>query len=163
MASLYDLDKEMLAVIEIAEQEAVNNDGEISEVTVKALEQAEMAYADKVENVVKYIKNLNAEADAINNEIAILKDKKVRALKKVESLSEYLGACNAVGFSCTAGEVKSRTSKVVKVDPVIALEDKYTRVKTEREPNKIALKEALEAGEVIEGVKLVDSVKVSVK
>ncbi len=161
MKSLYELSLEMIEIIEQAEQEAINNDGEISEVLASAIEWKSSTYEGKIENTIKYIKNLEAEAEALKAEKARIAHRQKVAENKAERLKKYLGDCNAVGFSCVAGEVKSRTSKVVEVLPLVDLADEYLRYKSE--PNKSVIKKALEDGIEIDGARLIDSVKVSVK
>ena len=161
MSSLYELSKGYRELLAKSEAEAINSDGEISEVTVSLLEASELAISDKIENSIRYYKNLIAEADALKAEKQKLQHREKIARNKAERLVKYLSDCDAVGFSCAAGEVKSRTTKVVSVDEFTDLSAEYLRVKSE--PNLVALKDALKKGVEIDGVKLVESVKVSVK
>lgn len=125
------------------------------------------ALTDKVEACGVVMLELDAESSALDVEL-----KRLQARRKVieagrERLAEYVKRCLVV-----AGErkvkgvrltVSLRSSTSVQVEtPAEQLPDALRRTKTVVEPDKAAIKAALEAGTAVEGCSLVtrDSVQV---
>ncbi len=117
-----------------------------------ALDQLEMARNEKIENICLFIKDLNAEAKALKEEEAAMKARRTASEKKADSLKDYLQQMLAgEKFKTARCAVSYRKSDGVVVSDQNALPDEYIRRKVIEEPDKVALKEALKAGEEIPG------------
>lgn len=156
---------EINAALEAAYDAAVDPDtGEIiNEAAAQALDNLSMAKDDKIENIALWIKNLNAEADAINAEKKKLAARQAAAENKAESLKRYLsGALAGEKFKTARVAISYRKSESVQIDEGAKLPlELMTTPKPV--PNKTAIKEALKAGEVIEGVCLVTNNNIQIR
>lgn len=79
--NLYQINAEIMNLIDF-------ETGEITDFA--ALDELMMKKNDKIENVALYIKNLTAEVEAFNAEIAALTERRDQKKKRAESLSKYL-------------------------------------------------------------------------
>lgn len=163
--TLYSINEKLKEIIEIAEQEAINADGEISEATALAIDKAELSRVEKAEAVIAIIKNNEAQALAHKNEA-----NKQKALQKtceatVKRLKKYLLDCECSNIETVFGKTYERRSEAVEiVDPFFDIETVDARfVRNKPELNKTACKEALLNGEKIDGIEIVENVTVVVK
>lgn len=130
------------------------------------LHAVEAEAAEKIEATALYLRELDAEAKAAKDEADRMKARAEALEKKSETLKHLmLEVLPAVG-----GKVKTpsvtvfiRTSKAIEVADGVTLPDAFVTVRTTTTPNKTALKEAIEAGADIEGVRLVERESVQIK
>ena len=163
--NLYELNQNFNNLIEVLEN---TEDENLKELIKNSMDQLALETNEKIENIIKYIKNLEATATALETEVKRLNDRKIRTLKKVENLKNYLK-----DFTNTLDSKKYNTGifniSIRKNAAAIIIENEFLvpseYVKTEiiRKVDKIALKEKLKAGEVIEGVKLQQSESIIIK
>lgn len=151
---LYEIDN---AIMECVDEET----GEV--VDIDRLNALEMERDAKIESVCLWKKDLEAEAKAIGEEIKRLQERKRADENKAESLKSWVGyALSGAKFKTPKVSVSYRKSTSTEFDgDVNTLPDKYCTIK--REVSKTALKEALDAGEVIEGARLVQKESVIIK
>lgn len=158
MASLFDIDKAIMdweMVVDESTGEILNYD---------ELDNLKMAREQKVENIALYYKNLVAEAEMVKAEKNNMADRQKRLENKAESLKKYLAyALQGEKFSTPKVAVSYRKSKSVEIDDGAELPKAYVKVEEVRKPDKKMLKEALEGGEKIDGVRLVEKQNLSVK
>ena len=130
-----------------------------------ALHAVEAEAAEKIEATALYLRELDAEAKAAKEEA----DRMIARVKSMQKRSDYLKsmlleALHATGKVKTARvSVSIRTSKAIEVADGVTLPDAFVTVRTTTTPNKTALKEAIEAGADIEGVRLVERESVQIK
>ena len=156
--TLYEIDKALTDF----EFEVDEETGEI--LNASDLDELQMARQDKIENIGLYIKNLEAEKEAVKHEKDNFADREKKLGKKIESLKGYLGyALQGQKFSTPKVAVSFRKSESVLVKDECLVPDKYCEFTTVRKPNKTNLKKALKDGEEIMGVELVEKQNVSVK
>lgn len=130
-----------------------------------ALHAVEAQAAEKIEATALYLRELDAEAKAAKEEA----DRMLARVKSMQKRSDYLkamllNALHATGKVKTARvTVSIRTSKAIEVADGVTLPDAFVTVRTTTTPNKTALKEAIEAGADIEGVRLVERESVQIK
>ena len=130
-----------------------------------ALHAVEAQAAEKIEATALYLRELDAEAKAAKEEA----DRMIARVKSMQKRSDYLKsmlleALHATGKVKTARvSVSIRTSKAIEVADGVTLPDAFVTVRTTTTPNKTALKEAIEAGADIEGVRLVERESVQIK
>lgn len=158
MATLYEIKEAIL-----------NFDYEIDEETgeilnVDELENLEMEWNEKIENIACWSKNLRSDGKAIIEEGKNQIGRGNKYLKKADSLDAYLAsALNGKPFSTTRCEISFRASEAVDVLNDALIPDRYCRYKTSREPDKALIKKALKSGEIIEGAVLKQKKNISVK
>lgn len=122
----------------------------------------------KVKNIVLYIKNLTAEAEAVKQQKMNFARRQARLEKRVESLKDYLSRNLAAGEKYNAPEFTLgwRKTESVEVSDIHLLEadgfDEYLTYKAP-EPKKADIKKALKAGKTIPGCSLVASNKIQIK
>ena len=80
MGSLYDLQMEIL--------ECVDENGELLD--IEKFEQLNMEIEKKIEGLCLWVKNLDAEAEAIKEEVKTLKDRQARKENKAASIRKYI-------------------------------------------------------------------------
>lgn len=156
--TLFEIDK----AIQDFEFEVDEETGEI--LNPNALEELEMAREQKIENVGLYIKNLEAEATAVENQEKIFADRKKRIRKKIEGLKGFLGyALDGQKFKTDRVEMSFRKSESVLVKDEYLVPDNLCDFTMVRKPNKTAIKSALKNGEEIMGVELIEKKNVQIK
>ena len=153
---LYELTADLLALQEMLE------DNVEEQVLLDTLEGVQGEYEIKLESYCKVIKNLEADMDALKNEVKRLTDKRKVLENNVDRLKK------AMFDSMKATETANVKAGVFKVSiqrnggklPVIITDNVDTTklpdnlVVVTRKPSIDSIRELLEAGEVIEGFKL---------
>ena len=117
------------------------------------------AAAEKLEGTACYVRELKAEADAIKAEEERLAKRRKALENKSERLKNYMmPALEAMGGKVKGvmASVRIGKSQAVTVFDLDALPDAFKRVVTKVDPDKVALKKALKAGEDIPGAALED-------
>lgn len=156
--TLFEIDK----AIQDFEFEIDEETGEI--LNPNALEELEMAREQKIENVGLWIKNLEAEATAVENQEKIFADRKKRIRKKIDGLKGYLGyALDGQKFKTDKIEMSFRKSESVHITDEYLIPDDYKIFTVVKKPDKRIIKEALKKGKDIMGVELVESRNIQIK
>lgn len=122
--------------------------------------------ASKIEATCLYLREDDADLDALKAEIDRLKARYESGKKRHDYLKRLtLEALHAVGGKVKTLEVTAsiRHTKAVVVDEGTTLPEAYTTVKTTISPNKAAIKAALEAGAAIEGCRIVENESLSIR
>lgn len=149
---------EINAALMQAYDDAVDQEtGEIIEnEAYKAIDGLQMALEEKTENVLLWIKNLQADAEALKKEKLAFADRQARAEAKIESLKKYVGeVLDGQKFQTPRVSASWRKSEAVEyVGNVFALPENYIKY-SDPTVDKTALKNALKNGEEIEGARLV--------
>lgn len=156
--TLYEINSEMLNLID-------EETGEVLD--YERFVELNLARDEKIENIGLWIKDLKAEASALKAEKDALAKRQKTAENKAERLTNYLQMMlEGEKFKTARLSVSYRTSKAVEVDDrfvdwAVRFGEEYLRFK-EPEVDKVALKEALEKGEVPHAA-LVERVGVVIK
>lgn len=141
--------------------------GEIlSEVNLQYLEELQMAFDDKVDNICCLIKNMDAEVKAFKTEEANLKKRRMAKENASQRLKDYLKAIlNGQKFESVRSKISYRSSKSTEVDMDLFMNNKDydLYVKTEITPNKTAIKKALEDGKELIGAEIVENQSMIIK
>lgn len=162
MATLYEIND---AYIDAFNRAVDPETGEIMDEDAWAeFEQLTLDRDTKIENTALFIKNLRSDAEAYKAEKDSFAKKQKAAENTAENLKKYLQRIlNGEKFKSTRVSVSHRKSEVVEISiPVIDLPEEYLRYK-DPEPDKTALKEALKAGAVIDGVELIEKQNLLIK
>lgn len=156
--NLYEIKQEFEKVIE----ECVDMEtGEIINPT--RLDELNMVLTDKRENVALYIKNLSAEAKAIDEEAKNLTNRKRVLNNKVEGLKKYL-ADNLEGhkFETAKVVVSFRKSEQLEIKSTEHIPAEYL-ILQEPKIDKVALKNSIKQGAVINGVQIITKQNIQIK
>ena len=141
--------------------------GEIlSEVNLQYLEELQMAFDDKVDNICCLIKNMDAEVKAFKTEEANLKKRRMAKENASQRLKDYLKTLlNGQKFESVRSKISYRASKSTEVDMDLFMNNKDydLYVKTEITPNKTAIKKALEDGKELIGAEIVENQSMIIK
>jgi hypothetical protein len=143
--TLYQLNEQIQKAIELGFDPET---GEILDET--ALEQLQMDRDEKIENICLFIKDLKAEAAALDAEKKNLDSRATVAKRKSDSLSRYLQAMlDGEKFKTSRCSVSYRKTQAVNVTDQSMIPKEFIRIK--EEPDKVSLKEALKEGYEIPG------------
>lgn len=156
--NLYEIKQELEKAIE----ECVDMEtGEIINPT--RLDELNMVLTDKRENVALYIKNLSAEAKAIDEEAKNLTNRKRVLNNKVEGLKKYL-ADNLEGhkFETAKVVVSFRKSEQLEINSTEHIPAEYL-ISQEPKIDKVALKKSIKQGAVINGVQIITKQNIQIK
>jgi len=152
--NLYQINEEIMNCLD-------EETGEI--IDENKLEELQIAFDEKVENIGCWIKNLLAEAEAIKQEKLKLADRQKAAENKATSLKNYLA--NALGgskFNTPKVAISFRKSTSVAITSLIDIPNEYLKFK-EPEVNKTELKKAILAGKEVKGAELIESQNIQIK
>lgn len=157
--TLYEIDQNIMSLL--------NEDGEITD--PEAFDALQITRSEKLEGIACWIKNLNADIKAIKDEEERLKERRIHLVNKVSSLSGYLEhALNGEKFSTPRVAISYRTSSAVEITDNVAFVDwakSYdpSLLHIKAEPNKTAIKNALNGGMEIPLAQIVERKSMQVK
>ena len=156
---LYEIDNAILECIDMETGEIID---------AEKLDALNMERDAKIENVVLWIKDLKAEAEAIKAEKLALAERQKVAENKVESLKKWVAyALGGQKFSTAKCAVSFRNTESVEVteEGLEALMKEHDELLTYKapEPNKKAIKDAIKDGLSVAGVQLVQNVSTIIK
>ena len=157
---LYEIDSAILECIDLETGEIIDTE---------RLDALNMERDAKIENVVCWIKDLKAEAEAIKAEKQKLAERQKVAENKAESLKKWLAyALDGKKFSTAKCAVSFRNTESVEITPegLEALMKEHDELLTYKapEPNKTAIKNAIKNdGLNVAGVQLVQNVSTIIK
>ena len=163
--NLYELNQNFNNLVLVLEN---TEDENLKELIKNSMEQLALETNEKIENIIKYIKNLEATATALETEVKRLNDRKVKTLKKVDHLKNYLkdftNTLDSKKYNTGIFNISIRKNAAsVIVDNEFLVPDEFCKTEVIRKVDKVALKEKLKAGEVIEGVKLQQTESIIIK
>lgn len=154
MANLYEINEQILNCVDMETGEIID---------VDKLQELQLAFDEKVEGIACWIKNLISDAEAIKVEKNILAEREKACKNKAESLKNYLqSALAGQKFKTAKVSIYYRKSKSVEVADVAKIPEEYLKY-SEPEVRKTDIKKAIEAGEVFEGVELVEKQNIQIK
>lgn len=135
-------------------QEVASADGEITDEQLKRLDILECAKEEKLDNCGKLIREWQANLEAVDAEVARLKNRAAALERAIERLKEYVGGCLGVGNKCKTKLFSWywRESARVVVDDPSMLPREYQRLKIEA--NTPELRRDLEIGAEVHGARL---------
>ena len=163
--TLYDINKDIEETLNSLLNSMDPETGEVDEAYVHQLEDLNIQKDEKLESIGCYIKNLEAEAEAIKKEEEALKQRRQSAERKAERLAQYITeqlggekwSCPRVAFSFRKSE------QVTTVEDESLIPDEYCTIKTERKIDKKKIKEAIKAGIEVRGAWLTEKINLQVK
>lgn len=163
--SLYSINEAIYAALD----DGCIFDEETGEIIFDAdsLDELEAMHNDKLEAVALYVKGLEAEAAAIKAEEKTLAERRGIKERKAARLRRYIAeSMQAVGstkLETSRVSLGFRRSEVVEIIDAAQLPAGFVKVKTTEQPDKVAIKKALKAGEAVAGAVLVECQNLQLK
>ena len=157
--TIYEIDQRLTSLVDEETGEIMDYD---------AFESISMDRDKKIEGMINWYKDLSADAMKIREESRKLRDRQSALEKKAARLQEYIQkALNGNTFQTATCEVKYRKSKSVELEDnfvewAIANNDSLLKYKAP-EPDKTAIKDALQNGAEIPGAMLVEKSNIQIK
>jgi len=143
---LYEIEQ---AILECIDDET----GEI--IDFERLNQLVLDRQTKIDNVICWYKQLNAEALAIENEVKMLKERQNQKINKSESLKHWLAmALNGAKFESSRNVVTWRKSDEVSITNETKIPVEYKVEKVEISISKAEIKKAIKDGIIVDGAEL---------
>jgi replicative superfamily II helicase len=146
------------------------SEGELTPELEQALIINETELKEKAVNYAYVIKQLGYEVNAVAEEIKRLQDLKKRNEKAIERMETAISkAMQLYGIDKVDSSFiklsfrKSESVEIVNEAQLAQLSDDFMTIKTTRTPNKVKIKDALKAGEVVEGAVLVTNFNLQIK
>lgn len=159
--NIFEIKDEIRAIWDNAELDEETGEMVIDTEALKALQMAE---DDKVEAMALLYKESDYREKALKEEVKNLQARIKREQNAKESLKGLITyALEWRKFTTSKVSVSYRKSERVEVDDVDSLPQDFKRVKTTVEADKVALKEAIKEGEIIDGVRLVQVISTQIK
>lgn len=155
--SLYEIDSRIQGIIDSI-YNSVDENGEVGEIDFTELEQLQEDRKVKLENIALYIKNTEAEANAIKEEELKLKARREKLENKADRLRTLMitsmTAANEPELATPRCHAKIKESKRTQILDIKQIPDEYINIKypePEINPDKKAIKKAIEAGKTVAG------------
>lgn len=156
--TLFNINK---AILEF-DYEIDEETGEI--LNAEALDALQLAREEKIEGVGLWIKNLQAEAEAVKKEKDAMAERQRRLEKKAESLKDYLAyALQGEKFSTPRIAMSWRKSESVLIPDEALLDDRFVNITMIKKPDKKLIKDTLKAGREVPGAELVTKQNLQIK
>ena len=159
--SLYEISADFLKALDGLEVET----GEIT--NFDAVEALNAQFEDKAESVACYIKNLTAFVADLKTEEATLAARRKTAERRVDSVKKYLTSCmESVGkdkVETAKARISFRKSVQVQIEDEAALPADYVTTTVTKNPDKTAIKKAIQGGQDVTGASLVEKRNIQIK
>jgi hypothetical protein len=165
MATLYEIDKAILSVIENGFQV----DMETGEILFDCddLINLQADREKKIEGCACYVKNLQAEVDALKAEETELATRRKAKEKRIEQMKRYIAASMNIfempDFETPKCSLKFRKSTALEITDETRLPSNYVNEIITYKPDKAKIKDALKLGAIVTGCKLVERKNLQVK
>jgi hypothetical protein len=163
--TLYDINEMYAKCLDEANAYGEEHGGETDPALEMKLEALGMARESKIENCLRYIKNISAEAEAVELEKKRLASRQVTIENRIEWMKKYLGAVVGVGnkIKLACGTIGWRPSTSTEIIDSTAIPAKYKSEKIEISIDKKAIKADIEAGQDVPGAKLNQNNNIQIK
>jgi hypothetical protein len=165
-ATLYEIDSIYGQLLADCRASAEENNGEIAPDLAMRLDAVEMQRDIKIENTLKYQKNESAIAVMLMHEIDALESRLKSHENSANWAKQYLAAIVKPGekLEYGSGRISWRKSTSVNVLDAGKIPAEFQRIIPERkEPDKIAIGDALKSGKAVEGAELVEKQSIQIK
>lgn len=135
--------------------------GEI--IDIEKLDQLQMDRDVKIENTALFIKNLLSDADQIREEEKKLAERRKVCENKANSLKAYLSRyLSGEKFKTPRVSISYRKSESVDIKDISSIPGDYLKIK-DPEPDKTAIKAAIKAGKIVDGVEIVVNQNIQIR
>lgn len=165
MRSLYEINNDFIQVLE----NGFLVDEETGEITFQedALNDLDLEFSQKVDNIACYIKDIESLNQAIKDEKKALDERLKVNDRKVENLKKYVSSSLKMRdmnkLETARNKITFRKSKSVNVINESLLADEYFTEKITKAVNKTAIKKAIESGLTVDGAEIKENRNVVIK
>jgi len=161
--NLYQIENEYLQLSEML----IESEGELTPELEQALEINGNNLKNKAVNYGYVIKQMEGNVDLIDAEIKRLQAMKKSRVNAAELLKETIKTAMLM-YDLNTIEIPTlklsfRKSESIEIINEAQLTEQFTTTKTTVTPNKVAIKEAIKNGEVVEGAVLVTNLNLQIK
>lgn len=140
--SLYEINEKILNFRYEIDEET----GEI--LNIDELDNLNLAFDEKIENLCLYAKSLRAEASAIKTEEKNLKERREAKERKADNIEDYIARnLNGRKFETPRVKVSWRKSESVEILNEDAVPDSFLDIQVVRKPMKAEIKKRLKEAE----------------
>lgn len=161
---LYEISREYEDIL----TELYDDEGEVNQQALMKLEENELAMEKKAIAIASFIKNMDAEREAIDSAKKAMSERERRYKKRIDELEGYLlsnmerRGVNLI--TCAYFDIKLKKCPVsVDIHDEKLLPEEYKRVKTEVLPDKIKMKEEMLVGVLIPGASLKHNLRLEIR
>ena len=164
--SLYEIDSRIRAIID-GIYDAADEDGVVEEIDFTELKQLQEDRKTKLENIALYIKNTEAEAEAIEAEEDKLAARRKKLENKAKRLREYI--INSMKenkdepLKTARCEVRIKDNEKTDITDLDSIPEEFIKVKVEKNPDKTAIKKAIKAGQTVPGAQIIINTTLTIK
>lgn len=167
MATLYEIDKNIEAIMDRMFEEVDEQTGEVKAEIVDELKNLQEAREEKLDNLGAFIKNLTSDVEAMKAEKDIL-DKRIKTKqKKIEWLKSYVAsdliANDQAKFESSRVVFSFRKSVSVSIPDETKIPKKYFIKKIETVLDKAGISKLLKEGQTIRGAELIEKQNLQIK
>ena len=150
--NLYDIDLEYKEILEIID----DNDGVIPEDLDEKFEQISVDRTKKIENIMKFIKNLEAYSKTAKSEADRLQKKSKTAQDKADYFRNLLSIVLGTGnkWKSSIASVSWGTSNSVEILDSKLIPSNYTETEINVKIDKVAIKAAIKSGNSVPGAEI---------
>lgn len=151
---LFEIDEALQECFDLETGEMIN---------VEKFEELQLEREQKLENIACWIKNLDADAEALKSQKMAFAERQKATEAKAESLRNYLQyALQNTNFKTVNVEVKFRKTQKVEISDFSKLNEDFLKY-SEPTADKTAIKKAIQGGQVVEGAELIENMSMSIK
>lgn len=151
---LFEIDEALQECFDLETGEIIN---------VEKFEELQLEREQKLENIACWIKNLDADAEALKTQKMAFSERQKATEAKAESLRNYLQyALQNTNFKTVNVEVKFRKTQKVEISDFSKLKEDFLKY-SEPTADKTAIKKAIQSGQVVEGAELIENMSMSIK
>ena len=167
MTNLYTITQDFNDLLDMLNQ--AQDEGNQKQISLieSGLEITQDNFKDKATNYVKFIRSEEAGVTSIDDEIKRLTALKKSKLSKIDNLESRLSnSMQSIGFDkfdLGLFKLSFRKSTSVEVLDVEQLPESFKRVKTTIDPDKVAIKKAIESGLDVTGASIKHSASLQIK
>ena len=152
---------------EITELQNIAEQEEDTEIKQDLQEVIAIELEKKSNNIIYAIKNLESNNVAIDAEIERLKAIKERNVKNVDSIKNhilnFMKNNNIDKIKTYLATFNTRKSKSTQIDNIEQIPSEFITVKQTFQPDKTAIKKAIEEGREVAGASVVENVSLQIK
>jgi hypothetical protein len=162
--NLYEISSEYAAIL----NDLYDDEGNVNQQALARLEENEQALEKKAIAIASFIKNMDAEREAIENAKKCMAEREVRFKKRISDLKGYLLSHMEIrGINKITSphfEIKLKKCPLsVNIVNENLLPDDYKRIKTEVLPDKIKILAEMKEGVIIPGACLQQNLTIDIK
>lgn len=166
--SLYDIKQEILNCVRIPDEEDLMVNTETGEVfDTEAFDKLQMDFEEKCLELGRWVKNLDAEREAIYKERKKLEGREKAISRKMDSIRNYLSFLldgKTVYDANTVLKFSKSTKTEVDLNELMRFDDCDSYLTyAEPKPNLAEIKSAIKSGKTIPGCKLVENLNLQIK